>query len=191
MITDSKKLHYHAVKSLAVLLRGKTSSHNRHFCCLICFHSHRTNNSLKKHERICNKHDYCYLEMPTEGSKTLKYNHSEKSVKAPFIITDDLEYILSKEHSCQNNRKNSYIERKAKHEPSGLIYSFDVTKNRHNVYRGKDYIEKFFEEVKKLAIETSKYREQEMIPLTDEETKFYEEQKERHVCNDICYDEKK
>ena len=58
MITDGKKWHYLAVKSLSSLLRGVTSKNNRGFYCLIHFHSYRTENKLKKHD-----HDYCHVEM--------------------------------------------------------------------------------------------------------------------------------
>ena len=57
--------------------------------------------------------------MPEEDEKILKYNHKEKSLKAPFIIISDLECLLGKEQSCQNNPEKSYTERKAKHKPSG------------------------------------------------------------------------
>ena len=67
--------------------------------------------------------------MPTKNNKTLKYDHGEKSLKALFAIYADLECLLKKEQSCQNNLKESYTERKAKHEPSGyslsLISSFN------------------------------------------------------------------
>ena len=80
---------------------------------------------------------------PTKGNNKLKYNYGEKSLKAPFTIYADLKCALIKEQSCQNNPNESYTERKAKHEPSGyalsLICLFDKTKNKHNVYRGKDY----------------------------------------------------
>ena len=82
MITDGKKWHCLAVKSLSALLRGITSNHNGDFYCLNCFHSYSTKNKLKKHERVCNDHDYCYVEMPNEDNKILKYNHGEKSLKA-------------------------------------------------------------------------------------------------------------
>ena len=49
----------------------------------------------------------------------LKYNPGEKSLKAPFAIYLDLECLLRKEQSCQNNPEKSYTEKKAKHEPSG------------------------------------------------------------------------
>ena len=147
MITDGKKWHYLAVKSLSALHRGITSNNNEDFYCLNCFHSYRANNKFKKHGRVCNNHDYCHLDMRNEDEKILKYNQTEKSLKVPFAVIADLEYILEKEQSCENNLENSYTERKAKHKPSGysenLICFFDATKNRHNFYRGKDCIEKF------------------------------------------------
>ena len=48
MITDGKKWHYLAVKSLSALLRGITSNHNRDFYCLNCFHSYSTKDKLEK-----------------------------------------------------------------------------------------------------------------------------------------------
>ena len=39
----------------------------------------------------------CHVEMPTNDNKTLKYNHGEKSLKAPFTIYADLECLLIKE----------------------------------------------------------------------------------------------
>ena len=112
MITDGKKWHYLAVKSLSSLLRGVISNHNGDFYCLNCFHSYSTGNKLKNHEKVCNDHDYCYVEMPNEDNKILKYNYGEKSLKAPFIIYADLECLLEKMHSCQNNFEKSYTEKK-------------------------------------------------------------------------------
>ena len=48
MITDNKKWHYLAVKSISGLLRGITSSHHGDFYCLKCFHSYKTKIKLKK-----------------------------------------------------------------------------------------------------------------------------------------------
>ena len=77
MITDGKKWHYLAAKSLSALLRVITSKHVGDLYCLFFFHSYSTKNKLKKHERVCNDHDYCYVEMPNEDHKTIKYNHGE------------------------------------------------------------------------------------------------------------------
>ena len=115
MITDkNNRWHYLAVKSLKALFREITSNHHGYFYCLNCFHSYRR---LKKHERICNNHDYCCIDMPKENEK-IKYLPGEKSLKAPFTVYADLACILEKIKYCQNNPENSYTEKKTKHKPS-------------------------------------------------------------------------
>ena len=52
--------------------------------------------------------------------------------------------------------------------------------------------EKFSKDLKELAIEIINYEEKEMILLTDQEIKFYEEQKVCHICKGkFCYDKNK
>ena len=55
--------------------------------------------------------------MPNEENKILKYNHGEKSLKALFMIYADLECLLEKMHSCQNNPEKSYTEKKLSIHP--------------------------------------------------------------------------
>ena len=43
-----------------------------------------------------NDHEYCYVEMPNQDNKILKYNHGEKSMKASFTTYADLEWLLEK-----------------------------------------------------------------------------------------------
>ena len=65
MITNrSRKWHYLAIKSISGLLRGITSTHNGDFYCLNCFHSNRTHNKLKEHEKMCIVNDFCNLKLP-------------------------------------------------------------------------------------------------------------------------------
>ena len=122
------------VRSLSRLFRGITANNNGDFYCFGCLHSFRTDNALKRHEKLCGNNDYCHVEMATKGNKTLKYNQGEKSWNIRFTIYTDLECLLIKEQSCQNNPKESYTERKAKHKPSGyslsLISSFDSKGNK-------------------------------------------------------------
>ena len=111
MITAGKKWNYLTVNSLFVLLKGISSNHDGDFYCLNCFHQYRTKKKLKKHERVSNDHDYCYVKIPNEDNKILKCNHGEKSAKAPAIIYPDLDCLLEKMHSCQNNLEKSYTEK--------------------------------------------------------------------------------
>ena len=90
LVFDGKKWHNYPIESLPKSFSGKTSNHTGNSYCLGCFHSYSTVNSLKKHERLCDKHDYCHVDIPTEYNKILKCNHGEKSLKAPFTIFIDL-----------------------------------------------------------------------------------------------------
>ena len=94
--------------------------------------------------------------MPKCFEKILKYNPGEKSLKAPFAIYLDLECLLKKEQSCQNNPEKSYTEKKAIHEPSGWAMftscSFDKKENKLDYYRGKDCIEELCKKLKKRAM---------------------------------------
>ena len=83
--------------------------------------------NLKKHERICNNHDYCHVDMPDEGKNISKYRSGDKSLKVPFIVYADSECLLKKEQSCQNNPKSSYPQRNAKHKPSGYSFSLNCS----------------------------------------------------------------
>ena len=57
--------------------------------------------------------------MPNEDNKILKYNHGEKSMKAPFIIYADLECLLEKIKTCYNNPEESSTAEINKHTLSG------------------------------------------------------------------------
>ena len=43
------------------MLEGKLSNHHIDFYCLNCFNSYTTENKLKEHEEICNKHNICRM----------------------------------------------------------------------------------------------------------------------------------
>ena len=147
MITDGEKWHYLVVNNLSRLLRGITSNHNADFYCLHCFHSYRTKNKQDAHKKICENHDYCHVEMATKGNNTIKYNHGEKSIKMPFTIYADLECLIDKMSTCQNNPNKSSTTKINKHTLSGyLIFthcSFDESKNKINYYRRDDCMKKF------------------------------------------------
>ena len=108
--------------------------------------------------------------MPNEYNKILKYNHREKSLKAPFMINVDFyECLLEKVHSCQYNLEKSYTEKKTKHMPCGYSLStncsFDAAKNKLDCYRGKDCMEKFCKDLREHAIKIVDYEKKIIILL--------------------------
>ena len=50
--------------------------------------------------------------MPNRYEKISKYNPKENSLKVPFVIYADLESLLEKIHSCQNDPEKSSTEKK-------------------------------------------------------------------------------
>ena len=87
--------------------------------------------------------------MPSDDTKTLKFNQYQKSDKAPFIMYADLECIIQKSDGCKNNPENSSTTKVSEHVPSGFsmstISSFRSIESEDDVYRGKDCMKKFCE----------------------------------------------
>ena len=80
--------------------------------------------------------------MPNEDHNIIKYNQGEKSIKLSFVIYTDLQWLLEKMSTCQNNPNESSTTEINKHTPSGYsLYthcSLDKSKNKLDFYRGKD-----------------------------------------------------
>ena len=94
------------------------------------------------------------------------------------MVYADLECLLGKIDTCQNDPKKSFIEKKAKYKPLGYSWvtccSFDNLKTEWSCYRGKNCMEMFCKNLKNLSMEIINYEKKGMIPLTDEEKKSYE-----------------
>ena len=63
-----------------------------------------------------------------------------------------------------------------------LASSFDPKKNKHSFERRKDWTKKFSKDLNKQASKIINFKEKNVIPLTDEETEFYEKQNVCHIC---------
>ena len=124
--------------------------------------------------------------MPEQVNKIIKHNSGVKSLKKPFAIYLDLECILKKLRSIQNNPGKSHTEKKARHEPSGWSvftrFPFDKKENKLNYYSGKDCIKNLCKNLNESLTEIINRKEKEMIPLTCEENNVYNEQEVCHIC---------
>ena len=63
--------------------------------------------------------------MPKEDEKILKYKLREKSLKAPFLISFENEFLLPKMSSSQNNPEKSSREKKNR----GYTFSLGMVVN--------------------------------------------------------------
>ena len=124
--------------------------------------------------------------MPIKGNNTIKYNHGEKSIKMPFTIYADLECLLEKMSTCQNDPNKSSSTKTNKHTPSGYSIvtncSFDESKNEISYFRGDDCMKKFCKDLREHSTKIINYEKKKMISLAMEEKVHYNKQK---VC-DIC-----
>ena len=185
MITDGKKWHYRAVNSLSALFRGIADNNNGDFYCLNCFRSYTTENKLKKHKKLCESHDYCYVERPKDDNKIPKYINGENPMKAPFIIYADLESLLEKVDTCYNNPKSSTTKINKHTTPGYSLFthcSFDTTKNKFDFYKGENFMKNFCLDLREHATKIINYEKKEMIPLTKKGQKMHNEQKVCYIC---------
>ena len=162
-ISNGENWHYFVVKYLPGLLKG-----------------------IKKSNHKEENYEYCYVEMPNEETKIIKYNQGEKSKKLPFIICADLECLLGKMSTCYNNQEESSTTEINKHTPSDYPLftncSFDKTKNKLDYYRGKDCIKKFYKDLREHATKIINYEKKKMIPLTTKEEIYHNKQKICYIC---------
>ena len=149
------------------------------FYCLNYFCAYSTKNKLEAHKKIYENHDYCHVEMPTKDNNIIKYNQGEKSIKLPFVVYADLECLLEKISTCQNNPRESSTTELNKHAPSGYSLfthcSFDKSKNKLNHYRGKDCMKKFCKDLREHATRIINCEKKIMTPLTTKEKIYHNE----------------
>ena len=89
------------------------------------------------------------------ANNILESKPGKKSLKHPFIIYADLECLLLKMNTCNNNPNKSYTTAKALHKPSGysLLTSclFDKLENKQTYYRERDCMKRFCDDLKEHA----------------------------------------
>ena len=152
MITDGKNnWNYLAIKSIPGLLHKVRSTHKGDYYYLNCFHSYRTLNALKNHEKPCENHDYCNVKMPNDNNKYLSSTSGKNCLIVPIVIYAGFECLLFKMDSCEKCPDKSYNEKKNKHIPCRYsittCYSYDKTLNKTSYYRGTDCVEKFSQDL--------------------------------------------
>ena len=124
--------------------------------------------------------------MPNEDNKILTTTTGKNSLKVSFSICADIECLLQKIRTCQNNNEKSYAEKKAVHKALGYSLitccKFDKSENERKYYRGRDCMKMFCNDLKEQKMRTINYEQKPMITLTNEENESYENQQIYHIC---------
>ena len=124
--------------------------------------------------------------MHRKNNKILKYNHGEKSMRAPFVICADLERLLEKMSTCHNDLEKSSATKVNERTSSGYslftFSSFGTKEKKLNFYRGEDCMKKFCKDLKEHVTRIINYEKKEIIRLTKEERKIHRKQKVCYIC---------
>ena len=84
-----------------------------------------------------------------------------------------LNCLIKKVSSIKNNPEKSPTTKVNEHIPCGYsmstICKFDDIKNNHDVYRGKDCMEKFYESLKQHAMEIINFEQEKTLLLINKE----------------------
>ena len=186
MITDGTDIwHYIEIKKIPALLRGVSSTHDGDYYCLNCFHSYRTESSLKKHEELCVNNNLSLIKMPTENKKYISSTPRKNTLKNPFIYVD-FECLLYPLSTCDNTEQNSFAIKKNIHRTYGFSMhtsnAYDKSLNKPICYSGKDCLAKFSKALKDEVNKIISIKQKPMDPLTDQEKESYPNAKTCFIC---------
>ena len=122
----------------------------------------------------------------SDDDNILESKPRKKALKHAFVIYADLECLLLKINTCNNNPNKSYTTTKALHKPSGYSLltscSFDKSENEQTYYRGRDSMKRFRDDFKEHVTRIAIYEMKPMDPLTEEEKESNENQQLCHIC---------
>ena len=140
----------------------------------------------------CAKNDFAKIELPNSENNFKKYKSGTKSLKMNTVIYADFESMLVPYSTySKENATNEIITNQV---PCG--YSINVVNSHNNTikqtyYCGDNAVTKFCKEIRAIAYEKFSFCKRQMIELTIEEQKKYEDAKFCHICKKVFGDKKK
>lgn len=150
---ENQKTIYHFawIRNLSRLVKSQITKHkSATWLCDRCLNHFQTEISLEKHKIDCRNINECRVIFPEGDQTTLKFKNYKHKEEVPFVIYADLECLLESVTSLQGNTM-SY----QKHVPHSIAYYFrciyDDSISEYKISRGKNCIEWFMDELKKLA----------------------------------------
>ena len=89
--------------------------------CFRCLNTFNSKESSASHHEYCKSYEAIKLLLPEEGSKISFKNHN-RSMRVPFIVYADFEFVTPQPSICQPNPEKSYTNQYQKHISSGFCY---------------------------------------------------------------------
>ena len=187
LITESKRKHYVAIKSLSRLLSSQNTKHKgKEYFCINCLQGFKEEASRNEHIGYCKDNESVRIEMPHK-KWVVEYSDGQFQFKVPFIMYTDFESILEPISGPGNNPRLSTTRDINIHDPSGWCihseFAYSEVKDPLVLYRGKDCIKKFCNHVIGETHRLYKsFPEKSMEPVTQMQWKDYKRLNSCHIC---------
>ena len=123
--------------------------------------------------------------MSKEKDNKSKFNQYMKSDKIPYIIYADIEFSIKKIDGCGSNPENFSTTKVDEYNPCchsvSTIWRFDPIENKHNLYRGRDFMKRLFDSLKENAKNTIDFEKKENVTVSKKRIKI------TRKCNRMLY----
>ena len=189
LISNEEKQHYCWIKNMSRLVAQRTKNCNKTLICKWCLSHYTTNQEIhNSHIAICRgiKKTPQADRMPSEkkGNNTYKFKNWKRRMQVPYYFTADFEALVS---SCETplGKKTKKIQEQVPCSYSYVKIRYDGVAEPQKIFVGENAAQKFVIEIIK---EANKIRKEynnpkEMIPLTSQEQKAYNNATNCWVCN--------
>ena len=167
-------------------MSGISSNSHNNFYCYGCFHSFRTESTLKKHVELCKDNKFCQVQLPKPGKNFKYHKPGSKSLKINHVIYADFETLLIPYQKCDN--KNTITKDLNKHEVCG--YSINVVtnhtkKSQQTYYRGKDSLVKVCKEIREIGKKLFDTKMKSMKELNKKQQSDHDNAKYCYICKKV------
>ncbi|XP_051156391.1 uncharacterized protein LOC127278634 [Leptopilina boulardi] len=186
---SKQKLTYHftLVKNLSRLISSQVSrNEHRILICDRCLCHFTLEKSFERHRLSCEKVNKCRVILPDKNNKILSFKNYRFKERVPFVVYADIECLLEPADDSHTNT-SAY----QKHVPTSVAYylhcSFDESLSKFNLYRGKNCIEWFLNELKCLSYDVNDLINNivPMEPLTKQQNQEFQLSTICHICEKI------
>ena len=112
---------------------------------------------IESHKKVYQNKTFCNIIKHSEDTRILQFNQYQKPDKRQFIIYVDLQGSIEKVDGYKNNPKHLSTTKVGKHISSTFTISttssFKSVENKHDAYRDKDCMKRFYKSLRGHAME--------------------------------------
>ena len=162
--------HYALIKNLKGLLQLGRNIQNRsaNIVCRRCFNIYNSRTRLESHERFCLQSPPLQIIMPSpQNNKYVFKKGQSRRWFTPIIGFFDLESVIEPVLGCQNDPVKADTRQIEMHRPCSYAMLFLALHEKEpyhfSLNRGPDAMEKFIEELEKLAVQINKDKQRNRV----------------------------